>query len=114
MKKGQERMAKQIQESDFIEFRLREIDPELRENRYVKALRISKIEPLPVDFLPFSSVARITPSDSGIPSFGVSGKYVSNNNPQPGGYYVIYANRPDGFLCEHDFDKEYERLEVQE
>jgi hypothetical protein len=74
--------------------------PRYKSHKTVWALKIAQVVPKenpdPTGQSAAASYgARIVPADVGYAPFDVPAEYVTKHNPQPGGYYVVYA---DGYM----------------
>jgi hypothetical protein len=94
--------------------------PKYRSTETVEALRIEKIEVLP---LPPSQGARfpayseetggamITPTDKRYPPFHVCFNYMLTHEPQPGGYWVRFKDGYHSYCPAPEFEAGNERVE---
>lgn len=52
----------------------------------------------------------LVPEDEGYAEFPVEAAYVQKHNPQPGGYYVVYADGYKSFSPAKAFEEGYTRI----
>lgn len=83
--------------------------PAYKSHKTVRALKIACIEQTPADEP--AAVAggtwRLIPEDKSYDPITVPHSYVLKHNPQPGGYYVLYADGYASFSPEHAFEEGY-------
>jgi len=78
--------------------------PRYKSHKEVWALKIKSVG------RNFSGVYQITPEDEGYAAFAVSDKYMAKHNPQPGGYYVVYADGYKSFSPAAAFEGGYTKI----
>jgi hypothetical protein len=49
----------------------------------------------------------LVPEESGVGEFAVSEAFIQKHNPQPGGYFVVYADGYESFSPANAFEEEY-------
>jgi hypothetical protein len=54
--------------------------------------------------------ASIVPVDEGFAPFPVSGEFMAKHKPQPGGYFVVYADGYQSFSPAQAFEEGYTRI----
>lgn len=79
--------------------------PKYKCYKEVHALRIAAIETADD-----SGTSIITPEDDGFAKFTVPKEYVDKHTPQPGGYYVVYADGYKSFSPAEAFESGYTRV----
>ena len=83
--------------------------PAYKSHKTVRALKIASIEQTPADEP--AAVAggtwRLIPEDKSYDPITVSHSYVLKHNPQPGGYYVVYADGYASFSPAQAFEEGY-------
>lgn len=84
--------------------------PRYRSHKIVWALKIGRIDPLPNPDTTGRSAAAsygatITPTDEGYGPFEVPDTYMTRHNPQPGGYFVRYADGYTSFSPAEAFEE---------
>ncbi len=52
----------------------------------------------------------ITPEDIGVDSFRVSQEYLTKHRPEPGGYFVVYADGYQSFSPAKAFEEGYSKI----
>lgn len=72
--------------------------PRYKSHKSVWALKIKSIDEL-----------RITPEDAGYGPFLVDRAYIDKHQPQPGGYFVVYADGYKSFSPAKAFEDGYTR-----
>lgn len=83
--------------------------PAYKSHKTVRALKIASIEQTPADEP--AAIAggtwRLIPEDKSYDPITVSHSFVLKHNPQPGGYYVLYADGYASFSPEQAFEEGY-------
>lgn len=82
--------------------------PRYRSHKIVEALEILSIDPLE------GGGARISPVDLNFAPFTVSAEYVAKHNPQPGGYWVRYADGYESWSPAEAFESGYTLISVDD
>lgn len=78
--------------------------PKYRSHKEVQALKILAISTNP------DGSATITPAEDGYDPFEVSAAYITKHQPEPGGYFVQYADNYVSFSPAKAFEEGYTRV----
>lgn len=85
--------------------------PRYKSHKEVHALKIKEVRHHPQ---PANSVggigATIVPADDGYGPFDVDAEFVQKHSPEPGGYYVVYADGYASFSPAEAFENGYTRI----
>lgn len=78
--------------------------PRYKSHKHVWALKIRQVQPDPASD---SGAGLITPENTVYAPFKVDAAYMVKHNPQPGGYYVLYADGYKSFSPAKAFEDGY-------
>lgn len=82
--------------------------PRYKCHKVVHALKIGRVEPRPrPDNEENDGSFVITPVEVGYAPFGVDHSYMEKHSPQPGGYYVVYADGYKSYSPAEAFEAGY-------
>ena len=84
--------------------------PRYKCHKIVHALKIDKLKPPMPAEQGGSGLWAIVPLDIKYAPFTVSDEYMRKHHPQPGGYYVVYADGYKSFSPADAFEDGYTRL----
>lgn len=85
--------------------------PRYRCHKEVYALKIRNVVPQDVPGDPQDSSALLVPEDGRYAPFRVSAEYMKRHNPQPGGWFVVYADGYQRFSPAAAFESGYTLME---
>jgi hypothetical protein len=85
--------------------------PRYRSHKTVWALKIARVEPMPIADASADTAYQLHFEDKGYAPRSVSGSWFTKHLPQAGGYFVVYQDGYESYSPAKAFDEGYTRIE---